>query len=107
MKTVSIQTNYNQKLSCDCIVHVSLAPPHPVPESKLGQEYEITVADKSHPPVKAQLLFFMRFKLGTAVDVFTLPSHGMDAAEFIEWYKTNNPGVTYGTEMAVYYYKRA
>ena len=107
MKTVTMHTNFNQKLAGNFITHISQAPPAPVPAEKLGQEYQISVLDNSHPPVKAELMYFIRFNLGSACDVYTMASHGMDAADFMEWFKTNNPDTDYGTELAAYFYKRA
>lgn len=101
-----MSTNLNSKLSCDHFLHIAVAPGNPVPESKMCQIYQIEVMDQSHPPVEAELLFFNRFQLGSAVDVFTMPSHGMDAFDFINWYLEQNPSADYHTELAVYYYKK-
>jgi hypothetical protein len=106
MRKISMSTNLNSKLSCDHFLHIAPAPPEPIPESKLNQFYQIEVLDQSHPPVEVELLFFNRFKVGSAVDVFTMPSHGMDAFEFINFYLAQNPAADLGTELAVYYYKK-
>lgn len=107
MELVKIATNFNQKLNCDFFIHISMAPPQPVPESKLGQMYQIEIKDLSHPGVEAELLFFYRFHLGSAVDIYTMPSHGMDAADFIQWFLKEYPDADYNTELAVYFYKKA
>ena len=57
MEVLKIDSNLNQKLSCDIFIHISLAPGYPVPESKLGKKYQIEVIDQSHPRVKVELLF--------------------------------------------------
>ena len=107
MQTLSLKTNLNQKLHCLFFVHVSAAPPVPVPESKLGQLYQVVTEDGSFDPIEAQLSYFTRFNLGSAIDAFTIPSHGMDAADFIEWFLKENPGSDYATELAAYYYKKS
>lgn len=106
MTILKMDTNFNNKLFCDTFLHISLAPPIPVPESKLGQQYQIDVLDQSHPGEKVELLFFYRFTLGAAVDIYTMPSHGMDACDFIQWFLSKNPTANHGTEMAVYFYKK-
>lgn len=106
MLSVNLKTNINRKLDCSAFVHISQAPPAPVPECKLGQIYQIKTDDGSHEPVMAKLLYFNRFNLGSAIDAFTIPSHGMDAVDFINWYMQNNPGTDYGTNLAVYFYQQ-
>jgi hypothetical protein len=106
MMKLKMGTNFNNKLFCDLFLHITLAPPQPVPEHKLGQQYHIEVLDQSHPGGVAELLFFYRFELGAAVDIYTMPSHGLDAVDFIEWFLKENPTANYGTELAVYFYKK-
>ena len=106
MLSVNLKTNLNKKLDCPAFVHISQAPPAPVPECKLGQVYQIKTDDGSHAPIEAKLLYFNRFNLGSAIDAFTIPSHGMDACDFINWYLQANPGTDYGTQLAVYFYQQ-
>lgn len=106
MTVVKMATNFNNKLHCDLFIHISLAPDQPVPECKLGKFYQIEVKDQSFPVVTAEMLFFYRFPLGAAVDLYTMPSHGMDAVDFIEWFLKENPGVDYTAELAVYFYRK-
>lgn len=106
MAIVKMETNFNKKLNCDLFIHISLAPDQPVPERKLGQIYQIEVKDQSYPNVSAEMLFFYRFPLGAAVDIYTMPSHGMDAVDFIDWFLKEYPGVDYTAELAVYFYKK-
>lgn len=101
-----METNFNKKLNCDLFIHISLAPDQPVPERKLRQIYQIEVKDQSYPNVSAEMLFFYRFPLGAAVDIYTMPSHGMDACDFIQWFLSKNPTANHGTEMAVYFYRK-
>lgn len=107
MHQLSLKTNFNKKLSCLSFVHISTAPPDLVPECKLGQIYQVITEDASHEAIKAQLLYFIRFNLGSAADVVTLPSHGLDAADFIQEFLKENPSANYGTELAAYYYKKS
>jgi hypothetical protein len=106
MNKLSLKTNFNNKLHCSSFIHVSIAPAVPVPESKLGQLYQVFTEDGSFDPVEAQLLYFNRFSIGEAIDAFTIPSHGMDAADFIQWYLKENPTADYTTQLAAYYYKK-
>lgn len=98
MKTLIFPTNFNQKLSCAAFLHIDKAPTAPVLEAHLGQEYTITTADGSHPPVQVQLLHFSRLQPGEMYDCFSLASHGVDAFDFLQ----QNPPVP----LAVYYYKK-
>lgn len=103
MNTMYLKTNYNNKMGCRGFIHVDRAPKNPIPASKLGQLREIRTADNSHPPVQMQILALTRFQLGEIIDLLSIPSHGMDAVDFINWWKQEN-NEDEETEMAVYYY---
>lgn len=98
MKTLIIPTNLNNKLSCAAFVHIDKAPPNPVQECQLGQEYIMQTADGSHDPVKVQLISFSRLQPGEMYDCFSLASHGLDAYDFLQQFPPDN--------LAVYYYKK-
>lgn len=104
MQTMYLKTNYNNKLGCHSFLHIDRAPKDPIPSSKLGEVREIRTADNSHPPVLKKIMALTRFKLGEMIDCFSMPSHGMDACDFINWWKKEN-NETEGTELAVYYYQ--
>jgi len=104
MKTMYFKTNYNQKLGCAGFVHIDRAPKDPVPSSALNQPLEIRTLDNTHPPVHKRLTSLTRFRLGEAVDCFTIPSHGMDACDFINWWKKENKEEE-GANLAIYFYQ--
>ena len=106
MRTLYFQTNYNNKLACGAFLHLDRAPKDGIPESRLNQVFEIRTADNSFPPIKARLFSLTRIILGRMADCFSLPSHGKNAADFIEWWKLQNPDDNESLAMAVYYYKK-
>lgn len=106
MSKIFLKTNVNAKMSASGLVHVSEAPGKSVPGSALGKVYEMEAIDKSHPPIKVQLISFQRFNLGSAIDQHTIPSHGIDACDFINQYLQENPDADHGKMMAAYYYKK-
>lgn len=106
-KTIYIPTNYNNKLACDCFVHVDLAPRNPVHESKIENTLvEIRTADNSHPPVTVKLNDLLRLPLSQVAAVFTWPSHGMDKLSFISYIMQHISTVNNETPMAVYFYQK-
>jgi hypothetical protein len=106
MKTITIPTNYNNKLQCRAMVHIAVAPKELVPESKLGQVYAFSTVDGSVPEVLPyKLVSLVRVKLAEMPMMFTWPSHGMDNVDFIFWYKDQYQ-VDLETEMGVYYYEQ-
>jgi hypothetical protein len=106
MKSIYFKTNYNNKLGCDAFVHIDRAPAEPIPSRMLGGTVEIRTADNSYPPVKKRIMALTRFRLGETIDCFSIPSHGLDACDFINWWKHEN-GETEGAELAIYYYQEA
>lgn len=106
MQKIILKTNLNAKMAASGLVHISDAPAHSVPESALGKIYEMVARDDSHPPIKVQLISFQRFHLGEAIDQHTMPSHGLDACDFVMQYIEENPGVGLDKKLAAYYYKK-
>lgn len=105
-KTITLRTNYNNKLACSCFAHIDLAPAAGIPESTLNTTvFEIRTSDNSHPPVKAKLINLIRVPLWKVCDALSYPSHGMDSLSFQEWMLQNN-NVDFEKQMAVYYYQR-
>ncbi len=106
MKTIYLQTNYNNKFACKDFIHIDRAPKVGIPSRDLGALVEIRTSDNSHPPVKKIIYSLIRFKLRETYDTLSITSHGMDAHEFVEWWK-NQFGEGEETELAVYYYRHA
>jgi hypothetical protein len=105
-KVLTLLTNYNNKLDCNCFLHLDDAPPFRIRESELeNTEYEIRTADGSHQPIKAKLVNMARVQLWKVCDVLTFQSHGIDSITYqqnmiIE--KSASPD----KEMAVYFYQK-
>jgi hypothetical protein len=105
-KIITFQTNYNNKMGCECFTHIDVAPASRIPESRLEDTtIEIRTADQSHPPVKAKLIDLIRIPLGGITDYLTYPSHGVDSRSFQDKMVTENQ-FTREKQMAVYFYKR-
>lgn len=107
MKTIYLQSNYNNKLACNCFLHIDLAPTTSIPESKFEKiQVEIRTADNSHPPIAAKLKDILRLPLKDIAAVFTWPSHGLDRLEFISFLMNQNGKINNDTPMAIYYYEK-
>lgn len=105
MNKLSIESNFNNKLSCGSFMHVDTAPNAGVPESKMNQLYTMITRDGSHPPVTVRLFSITRMKMEQLRDCFTVPSHGMEAAEFATWFMQKHPEAGWDYPLAVYYYR--
>lgn len=107
MRTIYLQSNYNNKLACNCFLHIDLAPGNTIPESKFEKlEVEIRTSDNSHPPVLAKLKDILRLPLKDIAAVFTWPSHGLDRFSFISFLLQQNSRINNDTPMAIYYYEK-
>jgi len=104
MKKITFKTNYNNKMDCAGFIHIAPAPATPVPESKLNQAVFIETEDRSHPGKTFRLTDFLRIPLRELRSVFTVPSHGLEAEQFIVNYIAANPAAFLETEMAIYFY---
>src|SRR3982750_3970773 len=83
MVKITMATDFNKKLSCDCFLHIDLAPRSPLPEREVIQTIiEISTADNSHAPVLVKLLDVCRINLGEVFSLATFASHGMDFYDF-------------------------
>lgn len=105
-KTITLATNFNNKMACKAFVHIGLAP-GPLKISDLeNTQIEIRTTDDSHPPILAQLVDLYRTDLDKMPMGLTWQSHGMDAYDFYKWFTQQYKEVTGATAMAVYYYKK-
>ncbi len=110
-KVITITTNFNNKMACPIFPHLDLAPFDRVPE-KLMREHIIMfkTADNSHPPVLCQLVDLFRLGTEELCNVWTYPSHGMDACDFFQHitrlYANNQEDKRDRTKLAMYFYKR-
>ncbi|MDH7463992.1 hypothetical protein QEG73_22005 [Chitinophagaceae bacterium 26-R-25] len=105
-KTITLATNFNNKMACKAFVHIGLAP-GPLKVSDLeSTEIEIRTTDDSHPPVLAQLVDLCRLDLDKMPNAFTWQSHGMSSFDFFKWFTHQYQDVNGGTAMAVYFYKK-
>lgn len=106
-KVVQLETNFNQKMGCDCFIHLALAPGRHIPESELATTLvDVVTQDGSHPPVECRLVDLGRFNLAKTTSLLAQLSHGMDANAFIDYVAEKFTGITPVTEMAAYYYTR-
>jgi hypothetical protein len=107
IKTIHWPTNFNNKLACECMIHIDLAPKQPVPGSVLQSTIvEIRTKDESHPPTNWKLESIYTLQLYQLTSVTTLPSHAMESFDFAKWIITNNEGVNPQSDVAVYYYRK-
>lgn len=99
------KTNYNQKMACNTFLHVDVAPPAGVPESKLANTvFDIVTTDASHPPIRAKLVDMARFELYNMRDLVAYASHGMASIELCSYFI--NLGNHLTTPMAAYVYQK-
>lgn len=104
---ITLSTNFNNKLGCEVFLHISFAPPSPLPESHIKNTLiEIRTADESFPPVTVELIDICRVPLGNIHSMASLASHAMDYHEFYNWFCDQYPLAGCNTPVAVYYYKK-
>lgn len=107
MTTITLRTNYNNKLGCTCFCHIDAAPEKKISERELSSEvYEIKTIDNSHPPVQVRLQNLLRLPLDSLSDSLTWPSHGMNSNDYYDWIMRTKPNYKSNEQMAVYFYKR-
>ncbi|THU34229.1 hypothetical protein FAM09_24740 [Niastella caeni] len=106
-KVINWPTNFNNKLACDCMIHIDIAPKAHVSAHVLESTIiEIIIADESYPATKWKLESIYPLKLFQLTSVSSMPSHGMESFEFAKWFLTNNVGANSQTEIAIYYYRK-
>lgn len=105
LKVITIPTNYNNKMGCDCFPHIDIAPRQPVPESRLhSTTIELRTADNSHPPVKVRVMDICRMPLNKVPLYAAWLSHGMDDQQLRATFFA--AGYPPQTEIAIYYYQK-
>lgn len=108
VKTIIWDTNYNNKLHCNAMLHIDLQPAQ-MPQRQVVENtiVEITTADGSHPPTQFTLQWLQPMLLNNVPELVTYPSHAMSYVEFYKFlrhkYGTNICGAT---QMCIYYYLR-
>lgn len=110
-KVITWDTNWNNKMGCQCIIHVDLAPIHtPLRADLENTTVEIRTADVSHPSIERKLYDISFFKLGMISDYVALSSHGLTAMELVKFFEEKYPatarfaGINGDTNMAIYFY---
>ncbi len=106
-KTITWETNFNNKMVCDAFVHIDIAPRRKPLHSELDRTIvEIRTADQSHPPTKNRLydMLFIPFK--ELSDQLAFSSHGMTAMELANYFfnKHQSENFSWNTEVAIYFY---
>lgn len=106
-KSIFIPTNFNNKLHCNCMIHIDIAPRTTIPESTLEKSViEFQTQDNSYPPTSWKLIDLSRVTLNNVNSVYTWQSHAMDAFDWITWFKGLHPDLNSDTPLAIYYYKK-
>lgn len=108
VRTITWSTNYNNKMGCDGMVHIDLAPfKKPIRSELENTIIEIYTSDQSHPPIKAVLFDMLFLKLNKVSCMMTMASHGLDEIEFVNFMFDKYPEkMDMNTELAVYFYKK-
>lgn len=101
-----LETNLIHKLTADLFVHISLPPREPIPESRLLEPVEVLVKDDASVHCWVQLEDLLRLTLGRLRNDHTLPSHGLTADDFRQWWMSRFPGSTLDTPLTVYYFRK-
>lgn len=106
MRKIILDTDFNHKLLSDAFVHIAPAPVNPVPESALTDPILLEVRDNPALQLKVKVMDIHRMPLCKLVNAYTLPSHGLYANDFIDWWLNKFPGTPPEAPMAVYFYKK-
>lgn len=101
-----LETNLNHKLSADTFVHVAIPPSMYIPESSLQEPIEVLVKDDPDFRAKVWLLDTQRLTLAQLRNVHSLPSHGLTAEKFREWWSLRYPNSSPDTVITVYYFSK-
>lgn len=104
MKRIELLTNYNNKLSTTKFIHLGKAPDIEITPDMLNQLYEMHTKDGSHPPVTVRLFGIDVMKMVNLKDWHTVPSHGLIAVDFVDWYMRQFPDADWNYPLAVYFY---
>lgn len=104
MKEVQFDTNYNNKLHCNCFCHVAYAPVEGFLQSDLPLDVLVSTKDNSFPPFEATMFNLIRFPWQTIPEFWAQLSHGMNSVALIELLKGENKWRE--SEMCVYFYMK-
>lgn len=106
VKSIIWDTNYNNKMACNAMLHIDLQPAQ-MPQPHVVEQViiEITTADASHPPTLYKLGWMQPMLLNHVPELVTYPSHGMGYVEFYKYLqKKYGPKICGDTQMCIYYY---
>src|SRR4051812_35893177 len=107
LKTIYLQTNFNNKLACEVMVHLDIAPRAHFAEPQMDNHIiEFRTQDNSCPATRWHLVDLYRLEGNQLSNILTWPSHGMDAADFYGWFKVQHEKENVMPDLAVFYYKR-
>lgn len=105
--TITIPTNYNNKLGCERFIHIQVAPKHGIPESVANStEIIIYTADQSHPPVTVKIYDAARVPFKHLPESWITLSHAMTTEQFHNMVLENVPGIGPETSMAIFFYQK-
>lgn len=105
--TITIPTNYNNKLGCDRFIHIQVAPKYRIPESVASSSpIIIYTADHSHPPVTVTIFDAVRVPFKHLPCSWVSLSHGIDLDRFQEIVMGSAQNIGPDTEMAVFFYQK-
>ena len=106
-KTSYFETNHNNKLACDMMLHIERAPSGGLQESVVQRTvFTIRTLDNSFPDSQWKLIKLIRLPLVEVNDQMTIPSHGMEFFDFVKWFMTKHELMNYAEPVAVYYYTK-
>lgn len=104
-KVIYFQTNFNNKLACEKMLHIDHAPRGPISLFRLPDTIiEIRTKDNSYPESHWTLVDLALLELHELTTMTTWTSHGMDCADY--WQDAKKNGLTGATKVAIYYYQR-
>lgn len=106
IKKLIFKTNENNKLNGRYFLHISVALPFFSDVKIIGNEYLVTVEDKSVTDFHAKLIEYARYHLGFLPMICTLTGHGMYPEQFKEFYMKNNPTASLNSLVAIYLYEK-
>jgi hypothetical protein len=106
-RVVKFETNYNNKLSCECMVHIDRAPASPLPERVVtGTSISIETKDGSFGPTEWVLVDLLRLPLCQVSTFMSWQSHGLDYFEFAQLILNKFCSSDTYFPVAIYFYRR-
>jgi hypothetical protein len=105
LKPIKLVDRCNKKHG-DIMVEVNFAPGKRIPAKEMDETIFLVTWDDGSTG-RYQLVDILRLDLDQVVCCLTYPSHGMDMADFYQWFVSMHPGKANGaTPMAVYFYRK-